>query len=179
MTLILEVPLAAIAVILAALSWKTLKAIKHLDVGKSFWIPVLSSGIFFFTGSVLAILSDVGLSFTPYMIDIATTSRLIALCVLVGGVYMYSRKITKNLVEKFIVPTNGVEAEPEVETESSTFILERIVKKTSKKRESCKYHFGYLRTMPRDVSLPEDCLACNRVIECKHSAVKKVENAQS
>jgi hypothetical protein len=65
MTLILEVPLASIAIVLTLLSWKTLQAIKHLDVGKSFWIPVLSSGIFFFAGSVVAILGELGLSFTP------------------------------------------------------------------------------------------------------------------
>jgi len=45
MTLIFEIPLALIAVFLTALGVKTLGAIKHLDVGKSFWIPILSSGI--------------------------------------------------------------------------------------------------------------------------------------
>jgi hypothetical protein len=176
MTLILEVPLASIAIVLIVLSWKTLQAIKHLDVGKSFWIPALSSGIFFFAGSVVAILSDLGLSFTPYMVEIVAGSRLLALCMLVSGIYMYSRKITRNLVEKFTLPTDAVQAEPETEKESSTFVLERIVKKISRKEPNCNYYFGYLRTMPRDVSIPEECFDCGRVIDCKHSSVKKVEN---
>lgn len=182
MTLILEVPIASIAIVLTILSWRTLQAIKHLDVGKSFWVPVLTAGVFFFAGSILAILSDLGYTFLPYTTEIIASTRLLALCVLVSGVYMYSRKITKNLIEKLKIPTAtgaSVEEEPEVETESSTFVLERMVKKTPKKECGCRFNFGYLRTMPRDAALPEGCLSCNRVIECKHSGVKKIEKNQS
>ena len=175
MTLIFEIPLALIAVFLTALGVKTLGAIKHLGVGKSFWIPILSSGIFFFAGSSAAILSDLGISFLPYLVEIEATCRLIGLCVLLSGIYMYSRKITKNLVEKFVIPVEGKIPEPEEKTESSRFVLERIIKKTSKKTNDCNYHFGYLRTMPKETSLPEECLGCTRVIECKHSSTKKPE----
>ena len=115
MNLIFEVPLASIAVFLIALSLKTLGAIKHLGVGKSFWIPILSSGIFFFAGSFVAILSEFGLSFFPYSIEVEGTCRLIGLCVLLSGIYMYSRKITKNLVEKLIVPEKGMVPQSEEE----------------------------------------------------------------
>jgi hypothetical protein len=173
MILIFDIPVASIAVFLIVLSLKTLGAIKHLGVGKSFWIPILSSGIFFFAGSLAAILTDLGMSFLPYAVEIEATCQLIGLCVLLSGIYMYSRKITKNLVEKFIIPVDGKMPKSEEKTQSSPFALERIIKKTSKKTNGCNYHFGYLRTMPKDTSLPEECLGCNRVIECKHSQTKK------
>ena len=108
MVLVLEVPLAAIAAVLSLVSWKTLRAIKHLDVGKSFWIPALLSGAFFLVGSAVAILDDLGLSFTIYMAEVAAVSKLLALCALVSGVYTYSTKIMKNLAEGLTLPTGAV-----------------------------------------------------------------------
>jgi hypothetical protein len=173
MTLIFDVPLASIAVFLIALSLKTLGAIKHLGIGKSFWIPILSSGVFFFVGSFTAVLLDLGLSFLPYMVEVEATCQLIGISVLLSGIYMYSRKITKNLVEKFTFPMDGKTQEPDEKPQSSPFALERIIKKTSKKDNGCNHHFGYLRTMSKDISLPEECLGCTRVIECKHSHSKE------
>lgn len=169
MNLIFDIPLASVAVFLIALSLKTMGAIKHLGVGKSFWVPILSSGIFFFAGSFTAILVDLGFSFLPYALEVMLTCQLIGLCVLLSGVYMYSRKITKTLVEKFTMPIDGKMPDPETKPQSSPFALERIIKKNSKKANDCNYHFGYLRTVQKDASLPEECLSCNRVIECKHS----------
>ena len=176
MVLILEVPLACIAIVLSGISLRTLRSIKHLSVGKSFWIPVLSSGIFFFAGSMVAILSDLGLSFTAYTVEVVSVSRLLALCFLVGGVYTYSRKITKNLVEKLTLPVRAVEVESNEETETSESIVERLDEKTVEKEVDCKHQFGYLRSLPRRAPIPEECLGCHRIIECKYSIVGKAKS---
>jgi len=49
--------LAAVLVIIIGLS--TLKAVKHLGIGKSFWIPVSVSGVLFLVGSLFTILNAV------------------------------------------------------------------------------------------------------------------------
>ena len=33
----------------------------------------------------------------------------------------------------------------------------------------CNYQLGYLGTFPADASLPEECLSCNKIMECKQS----------
>jgi hypothetical protein len=173
MVLILEVPLAAIALILALVSWKTLRAIKHLDIGRSFWIPMLLSGNFFLAGSFVSILNDLGLSFA-YVVEVASVSRLLALCVLLGGVYMYSRKIMKNLSEKLTLPASAVPPESNrEEVPTSGTILERADEKASAKEVDCRYRFGYLQTLPRSASIPDDCLNCHQIIECKHTYLRK------
>jgi hypothetical protein len=175
MALLYEVPLAAIALILTILSYRTLRAIKHLNVGKAFWIPVLISGIFFFSGSIIAISSDLGFSFN-YMVDIASISRLLALCILLSGIYMYSRKITKNLAQKFILPTEAISEEKAEEIEVSESVIERVEEKETPKIVECKHSMGYLRTLPKDVPIPEECLSCEKIIECKHSYLRKSDD---
>jgi len=174
MVLVLEVPLAAIALVLSLVSWKTLRAIKHLNVGKSFWIPVLLSGTLFLAGSVVAILNDLGLSFTTYTAEVLAVSDLIALCALVSGVYTYSRKITKNLAEKFTLSTSAVAVTSDNEkVEVSESNLERMNEKTPAKDVECKHKFGYLQTLPRSAAIPDDCLNCHQIIECKHPYLRK------
>jgi hypothetical protein len=175
MVLVLEVPLASIAVVLSAVSWKTLQTIKHLGVGKSFWIPVLCSGIFFFAGSIVAVLSDLGLSFTTYTAETIAVSRLLALCFLAGGVYTYSRKITMNLAEKLTPPAEATEEEPDKEVEASAPITALLDKKRPETEVNCKHQLGYLRTLPRHASIPEECAGCPQIIECKYSVVKKAQ----
>lgn len=180
MTLLFEIPMALTAVALTAISARTYKAIKHLGVGKSFWIPTISSGIFFLAGSLLTILSDLGVSFVPNSVDVVAASRMIGLGALAVGIFMYSRKTTRNLIEKIIVPAEGAKPEPEPVKQqlSSGSILQRALKKTSNKTNTCYYHFGYLRATPKGAPIPEGCLGCNRLIECKHSIVKQTEETE-
>jgi hypothetical protein len=175
MALILEVPLASIAIILSVVSWKTLQAIKHLAVGKAFWIPMMLSGIFFFVGSIVAIFSDLGVSFTSST-DVISVSRLLALCCLAGGVYAYSRKITKNLVEKFTIPVLQKEENLYGETMTSPSILSQFDEKPPEKDFDCKHRLGYLRSLPRGTLIPEECEGCNKIIDCKFSLVKETKN---
>jgi len=174
MVLIFEVPLAAVALVLSVLSFKTLQTIKHLGVGKSFWIPVLTSGIFFFVGSILAILNDLGFSFA-YIVEISSISRLLALCTLLGGIYIYSRTITKNLGEKFMLPhpPKAIEIETEETSEAPKPIPEKLDEKKSAKNVDCKFNFGYLQTLSKSTPIPDECLSCDRIIECKHTYLRK------
>jgi len=185
---------ASIAVALILLSLKTLQAIRHLGVGKSFWTPVAVSGFLFFFGSVVAILFELNFSLTTYTDEVVQVSRLMALCILVGGVYSYSRKVTKNLAEKFPVPARAVKADAEASDETEApvspvvpagpvappaeSIPDRIIQESLEKEavQECKHRFGYLRTLPKDASIPDECYSCDRIIDCKHSQAKTLES---
>src|SRR3990172_2355347 len=175
MVLILEVPLASIAIILSVVSWKTLQAIKHLAVGKAFWIPMMLSGIFFFAGSIVAIFSDLGVWFTATT-EVIAMIRLLALSCLAGGVYAYSRKITKNLVEKFTIPVLRTEEKLDEDTMTSQSILNQFDEKPPEKNFDCKHRLGYLRSLPRGTLIPEECEGCHRIIDCKFSLVKETKS---
>jgi len=172
MVLFLEVPIAGIALVLSLLSWKTMKKIKHLGVGKSFWIPVLLSGIFFLIGSIIAILNDLGVSF-EYIIEVMAFSRLLALCILLGGISTYSRQISRNLVEKFILPTRPAPVETQEETEPPKSIVDRLEEKKPNEESICMHELGYLKTLPRKAPVPDECLSCPKIIECKHSYLRR------
>jgi len=152
--------------------------IKHLNVGKSFWIPILLSGIFFLAGNVVAILNDLGISFAAYTAEAVAVSWLIALCTLLSGIFMYSRKITKNLAEKFTLPasTTAITAEEEkVEVSVTEYNLRRAHERASATDTECKHKFGYLQTLPKSAAIPDECLNCHKIIECKHVYLRRTE----
>ncbi len=107
-------------------------------------------------------------------------SRMIGLGALAAGIFMYSKKTTKNLIEKIIVPAEGAKPEPEPVQQqlSSASILQRALRKTSNKTSTCYYHFGYLRATPKGAPIPEGCLGCNRLIECKHTIVEQTDDTE-
>jgi len=184
---------ASVAVVLIMLSVKTIQAIKHLGVGKSFWAPMTVSGFLFFFGSMIAILFELNLSLTTYTDEVVQISRLLALSTLVVGVYSYARTVSKHLGRKFpekaaeksevetVAPSNAPAA-PIAPAPAATIQERLAIVEENLKREAsqeCKYQFGYLRTLPRNASIPDECLSCNQIIECKHSLVKKVETQAS
>ncbi len=176
MVLIFEVSLASIALLLSVVSFRTMQTIKHLAVGKTFWVPMLSSGILFFASSIAAVLADFNLAFWPYPTEVISAFRLFALCSLTAGVYAYSRKITSTLGEKFTLP--AISADGVSEEIESPSILEslsnKLVKKETKELK-CKHHLGYLQTLSRHSPIPEECLACHQIIDCKFSTAKTKE----
>jgi hypothetical protein len=176
MVVALEISIASIAIVTSVVSWRTLKAIKHLDVGKAFWIPVLLSSLFFLTSSIITILGDFGLSFLPYSAEVVAVSRLLAMCFIASGVYVYSRKITKNLLQNLTLEEKAVEAEPVEEVEFITSVTERLDKKPMEIKFECKHEFGFLRTLPRESRIPEECFGCSQIIECKYASLKKAES---
>jgi hypothetical protein len=173
LTLILNITFASIATLLCVLGLSTLKTIRHLNMGKSFWIPVFVSGLLFSIGSIITIFNEVGLSLTS-TVEIGQITQLIALCFLSGGIYGYSKRIRKNLSEKYIFPEvistqNGkMEAHvgPARSVDKRTMTSNNLRIETA---SGCNHQFGYLRTLPINAPLPEECLGCDKLIECKHS----------
>ncbi len=183
--LVFEVTFASIAAILSILSFRTLKAIRHLGVGKSFWIPVFVSGLFFFVGSIVTIFHEVNFSLTTITYEVVNVSRLLALAILVCGIYSYSRKVKESLTKKFSIPEKEeslvIEGPIEEGLETKAPIQERTVQESPKTETApeCKHQFGYLGTLPRNASIPDECLSCDKIIECKHSLVKTLESHAS
>jgi hypothetical protein len=35
-----------------------------------------------------------------------------------------------------------------------------------KPQTTCSHHFGYLSTLPKNSSLPNECLGCTKIVEC-------------
>jgi len=33
-------------------------------------------------------------------------------------------------------------------------------------RSECLHHFGYLRTLPKNRALPNECLGCSKIVQC-------------
>jgi len=216
--LVLEIAVAAVAVALILLSLKTLQAIKHLGVGKSFWTPVAISGFLFFFGSVVATLFELSpstFSLADYTGEVVQVSRLLALGILVVGVYSYSSRVTKNLGEKFHVPVRAVKADAPADEEEEApvssehvssepantepaypetnypddvpagpveppaeSIPDRIIEQSleTETSQECKYKFGYLRTLPKNSAIPDECYSCDKIIDCKHSKAKTLDS---
>jgi hypothetical protein len=207
LVLVLEMAVAAIAVALVLVSLKTLQAIRHVGVGKSFWAPVAVSGFLFFFGSIVAILFELNYQLIMYTDEVVQISRLLALCILVAGIGSYSRKVTKNLGQQIRIPARAVETDAEAEAEAeeepeaevpatpltplpplappatteppAPSIHERIAQESWKTEtpQECRYKFGYLRTLPKDASIPDECLSCDKIIECKHARARPVETS--
>jgi hypothetical protein len=162
-----------LATLLCVLGWNTFKNIRRLNMGKSFWIPVFVSGLFFSIGSIITIFNEVGLSFTITN-EIVQFSQLTALCFISGGIYAYSKNIRKNLLEKLIIPeTNFAENDkmevgimPTPSFDNRTVTSNNLRVKTS---SVCNHQFGYLATFPINTSFPEECVSCAKITECKHS----------
>ena len=38
--------------------------------------------------------------------------------------------------------------------------------KPKKPNSACFHHFGYLSTVPKSASLPDNCLGCSRIVKC-------------
>ncbi|UCB61383.1 MAG: hypothetical protein JSW72_04870 [Candidatus Bathyarchaeota archaeon] len=188
MTLGFEVLFASIAAILTIVSYKTLRAIRHLGVGKSFWMPMCVSSIIFITGSAMAILDEAGFSLPTYQAEVVFATRIVGLIILTCGVYSYSRKVTGSLKEEFSVPeqllkerlnVNPIDTgNIDLETPSPAEDLqEKRTKKTSNEEptQECQHRLGYLQTLPKDASIPNECLGCDRIIECKHSVANVLD----
>jgi hypothetical protein len=167
-----NIAFASIAALLCVLSWKTLKNIKYLNVGKSFWIPAFVSGLLFAIGSIISIINELVLSLTVAA-EIVQITELIAFCSLSVGIYTYSKMIRKNLPDKYIIQEakstkNDIDAYI-ASTRSSDKPTTALNNATVETFSRCNHGFGYLSTFPDNASLPEECLSCDRIMDCKHS----------
>jgi len=92
-----DILFALVATVLGILGLGTFKAIKHLGIGKSFWVPIFVSGLLFVFGSAVRIFHEfaveLGWPLTIYTDEIVRVSWLLALCILMSCIYNYSRKV--------------------------------------------------------------------------------------
>jgi hypothetical protein len=176
-----EAVFASVAAILCLLSFRTFRAIKHLGVGKSFWIPVLASSVLFLTASIVTVLNELNLAPIPQTLTLVHLSRILALSTLLFAILVYSRRVTASLKEEFTIPQHAPdklslevqlpEKEPEAPEEKG--FRERMIQpqSTSAATTECQHQLGYLRTLPRNAPLPTECFSCDQIIECKHPLV--------
>ncbi len=104
---------ALVAAVLGILGHGTFKSIKHLDVGKSFWIPIFVSGILFVFGSVVRIFHEFAVEYSwvamTYTDELIRISWLLAITILFGSIYNYSKKV------KIIIKATTPQAQNEAE----------------------------------------------------------------
>ena len=168
-----NIAFCVISASLCVLGWNTLKAIKYLNVGKLFWIPIFMSSVLFAVSSLITIMNDVYLSLT-IAFEIEQVTQLIALCFLSVGIFSYSKIIRRNIPEKNIIPEDNPMQKrkntPYSPLTTSIYHEKEDSNKVQKRTSSeCNHEVGYLATFPANASLPEECLSCNKVMECKQS----------
>jgi len=87
----LDILFALVAAVLGILGQGTFKSIKHLGIGKTFWIPVFLSGVLFVFGSVVRIFHEFAVEYSwiamSYTDEIVRISWLLALTILFGSIY--------------------------------------------------------------------------------------------
>jgi hypothetical protein len=171
--IISNIAFGLISASLCALGWKTLKAIKYLNVGKMFWIPLFLSSFLFAISSFITILNDAFLSLTVAF-EIEQITQLIALCFLSVGIYSYSKMIKFYMPEKNInpeeIPTQKSKNSPYSPLTISVYNKKDASSDFQKKPSlECNHQLGYLTSLPANASFPEECLSCDKIMECKHS----------
>jgi len=176
-----DITFAIVAAILSILGWHTFRAIRHLKVARSFWIPTFVSGAVFLVGSIFAILRETNFQSTNVTNEVIHVSQILALCILVGGIYSYSRKV-KGSLTGFSIQEGNDRRNIKTGTQEGLTIeapRERKVPERSKVEAAsvCKRQFGYLRMLPIGAVVPNECLNCSRLMECRYS-LPEVAQAQ-
>jgi len=75
---------------------------------------------------------------------------------------------------------DAISAQPQREKEEKT--KEEATAKTpeteGEELSGCSYNFGYLANRPRDAPIPQECLTCQRIVDCmlKLSGARKDES---
>jgi len=105
--------------------------------------------------------------------EIEQVTQLIALCFLSVGIFSYSKIIRRNIPEKNIVPedipTHKNKTSPYVSKTSPIDYKGNVSGNFQSETSECNHEVGYLATFPANATLPEKCLSCHKVIECKQS----------
>jgi hypothetical protein len=116
-------------------------------------------------------LNDVFFSLST-VFEIEQITQLVALCFLSVGIYSYSKIIRRNIPGKNIFDEDISTQESKktaYDAPTSSIDYQTNSSHNFQKRDSpgCNHQLGYLATFPANASLPEECLSCNKVMECK------------
>jgi hypothetical protein len=106
--------------------------------------------------------------------EIEQIIQLIALCLLSVGLFSYSKIIKKNMPGQNIIPeelpTQKNKNSPYSPLTTSIYQGKDVSNDFQKTASSeCNHEVGYLATFPSNASLPEECMNCKKLIECKQS----------
>jgi len=92
------------------------------------------------------------------------------------GVLIFVAMVVYILVLRKLRPESGalrhVSRQETKEPDSKKMKKENIPEKEnsanvhSKSGSTCPHHFGYLRTLPKNSSLPDECLGCPKLVSC-------------
>jgi len=55
---------------------------------------------------------------------------------------------------------------PKTESKSETFIVTQKSDKRQEAEGKCPHFFGFLKKRPKNMPIPDECLTCNRMIDC-------------
>lgn len=126
----LDILFALVATVLGILGLGTFKSIKHLGIGKSFWVPVFLSGVLFVFGSAVRIFHEFaveyGWAIMIYTDEMIRLSWLLAIGILFGSIYNYSRKVKASI--KVTTPNAKSAAELTLMQKQTNELLKRIEK---------------------------------------------------
>jgi hypothetical protein len=130
----LDIMFALIAAVLGILAHGTFKSIKHLGIGKTFWMPMFISGILFVFGSAVRIFHEFAVEYSwvamVYTDEIIRISWLLAITILFGSIYSYSRKVKTTI--KATTPQGQKEAELTGLKKQTQELLDQIEKLKTK-----------------------------------------------
>ena len=121
---------ALVAAVLGILGLGTFKSIKHLGIGKTFWIPIFLSGILFVLGAAMRVFHAFGVEYGWPIIDVTDevvrVSWLIAIGILFGSIFNYSRKVKSTI--KLTEPETQREQELSTLKKQTNDLLKQIEK---------------------------------------------------
>jgi len=66
-----------------------------------------------------------------------------------------------------------ISSQPQKEKEEKNEKDEPLVKPAEKEEKGsskCPHHFGYLANRPKNASIPEECLTCQKMLECRNKS---------
>ncbi len=126
----LDILFALVAAVLGILGLGTFKSIKHLGIGKSFWVPVFVSSVLFVFGSAVRIFHEFAVEYgwiiMIYTDEVIRLSWLLAIGILLGSIFNYSRKVKASI--KVTPPNAKSAAELTLMQKQTNELLKRIEK---------------------------------------------------
>jgi hypothetical protein len=132
----LDILFALVAAVLGIMGLGTFKSIKHLGIGKSFWMPIFLSGILFVFGSAVRIFHafavEYGWVVMVYTEELIRISWLLGIVILFGSIYSYSRKV------KMSIQLAAPETEKEVELKGLNKQANDLLKQIEKLKAKSK-----------------------------------------
>ena len=86
---------------------------------------------------------------------------------LLGSKVIFDRQVSKMRVRSLLRKTRNVFSGQHVCTHEKETLLARPAGKKGKVSSKCLYFFGYLTSLDKDSPIPEECLTCKEILECR------------